>query len=906
MQKYRKSYSILNHLPHILRIIFTLLVVLLGSFGAWSQIRPGQVPGAGRPTAPVRTATPAVTPTDTAKVKQDSIQGDIETTIKYTAKDSIVMNVQDKLVDMYNDASVEYGKMSLKAFKTRLDYKTNLVTSVGSKDSTGKAMGTPVFKDEPEMYTAEQITYNFKTRKGKIRNVVTRQGEGFLHAEVVKKTEGDALYGLHSRYTTCDLEHPHFYINSSKIKAIPGKKIFSGPFNLVFGDIPTPLGFLFGYFPTPKKRSSGLIIPTFGEARQRGFYLRNGGYYFVLNQNIDLRLTGDIYSLGSYGAQLQSTYLKRYKYRGNISMTYTSNKAPDVALNEATLGPGNFSRVEPKSFWISASHTPTTLRPGGKWSASVNAGTQFYNRQNEFQNPAQLLNNTFSSSIQYQLAKPTSPFSFTTSALHNMNTQTGVHNFTLPEATFAVNRQTPLRWFKKNPTGSWFEDLALSYNMRAINLISTQISRRSISGIPNLIGGTETDTILKINKDNFKTILANADYGIQHSIPISMNSIRVLKYFALSPGLSYNETWYFQKYNYQYVSNLDAVRVDTTKGFYRAYSYAANAGLSTRIYGTYIIKGKKVEAIRHLITPTVNYSYNPDFSDKYTQSVQIRPQNAAESIIPVQYLPVYRSIYGPPASTRQSNLNFGVTNNLEMKVKTKSDTASAFEKVSLIDNFGITSGYNFAVDSFNFQNISAQFRTILFKKLNIFSNAVFDPYQVNARGQRLNRYTFADGKFARLVNASMNMQMELNPDVLKKQTTDEPPRTNRPSLETDRNLVAEYVDFKIPWTLSFTFTANYFNNPDPKTKDQISKSLGVDGSVNLTDKWKITYSSGYDFQFKQPTFTSLSIYRDLHCWEMSISWVPFGTYQSYSININARSSILRDLKLSRNRGINWR
>jgi hypothetical protein len=225
-----------------------------------------------------------------------------------------------------------------------------------------------------------------------------------------------------------------------------------------------------------------------------------------------------------------------------------------------------------------------------------------------------------------------------------------------------------------------------------------------------------------------------------------------------------------------------------------------------------------------------------------------------------------------------------------MKVKTKSDTASTFEKVSLIDNFGITSGYNFAVDSFQFQNISAQFRTILFKKLNVFSNAVFDPYQVNAKGRRLDRYTFADGRFARLVNASMNMSLELNPDVLKKGTTEEPPRTNRPSLETDRNLVAEYVDFKIPWTLSLTFTANYFNNPNPRTKDQISKSLGVDGSVNLTEKWKITYSSGYDFQFKQPTYTSLSIYRDLHCWEMSISWVPFGTYQSYSININARSS----------------
>ncbi|RDC63843.1 putative LPS assembly protein LptD [Adhaeribacter pallidiroseus] len=881
-----------------MRIFLAIVFALSGVINAWAQQTPN------RTTTP---QTPEIL-VDTAKVKQDSIQGDITTTIKYTAKDSIVLNVQNRLVNMYNDASIDYGTMSLKAHTTQLDYKTNLVNAIGSKDSTGKALGTPLFKDDQQTYEAEQISYNFKTKKGKIREVVTKQGEGFLHAEVVKKTEGDAMYGIHSKYTTCDLPHPHFYINSSKMKAIPGKKIFTGPFNLVFGDIPTPLGFLFGYFPTPKKRSSGLIIPTFGESRQRGFYLRNGGYYFVLNENIDMRLTGDIYSLGSYGLQLQSMYIKRYRYRGNISMSYSSNKTPVTSASEATIGPGNFNRIEPKSFWISASHTPTTLRPGGKWSASVNAGTQFYNRQNRFDSPALALNNTFNSSVQYQFAKPTSPFTLTASALHNMNTTTGVHNFTLPEATFAVNRQTPLKWFQKKSSGSWFEDIALSYNVSARNLISTQINSSTLSGVPNLVGGSAVDTVLKLNGKNFRRILANADYGIQHSLPITMNSIRLFKFFQLSPGLSYNETWFFKKFDYNYLNNLNAVRIDTTNGFYRAYTYAANASLSTRVYGTYIIKGKKIEAIRHLMTPNISYSYNPDFSKKYTRQVQVGRRDIEDNI-PIQYLPIYRSLYGVPTSFRQSNMNFSLTNNVEMKVRAKSDTASTFEKVSLIDNLGITSGYNFAADSFQLQNFNIQFRTLLFKKLNLFSNAVFDPYKITKEGRRLNEYSLSSGQLARLVNANLNMSMELNPEALKKgsQTAQEQaPRTNRPSLETNQNLVAEYVDFKIPWTLSLNFTASYFKSTSLRAEDQISKSLGVDGSVNLTEKWKVTYSTGYDFQFKQMTYTSLNIYRDLHCWEMSISWVPFGEYQSYSININARSSILRDLKLSRNRGINWR
>ncbi len=372
LQKYIKFYLILKRLPHILRILLFACVIVLAALPATAQTTP----------APVKPAT-----IDSSKVKLDSIKGDITTTIKYSAKDSIVFHVAEKVVNMYGDANVDYGDISLKAARTAIDYNTNLVNASGVTDSTGKSIGTPVFKQGAEMYTANRMTYNFKTKKGKISEVVTKQGEGFLHAEVVKRTADEALYGANARYTTCDLPHPHFYINAPKIKAIPGKKIFSGPFNIVFADIPTPVGFLFGYFPTPVKKrstgSSGLIFPTFGETRQLGFYLQRGGYYFAVNENIGVQLTGDLYSFGSWATNLQSDYAKRYAYRGSLSASFTKTIYPDAETpntNTAATVENRFRRQSGSMFWIQWSHSPAPS-PGGKFSASVRAGSQKYNQQ---------------------------------------------------------------------------------------------------------------------------------------------------------------------------------------------------------------------------------------------------------------------------------------------------------------------------------------------------------------------------------------------------------------------------------------------------------------------------------------------------------------------------------------------
>jgi hypothetical protein len=897
LQKYIKITFILKRLPYILRILLIGQLVFFCISGTFAQ---------NAPPTPLNKQVPV----DSLKIKQDSIKGDITTTIKYSAKDSIVFHVNERVVNMYGDANIDYGDISLKAAKTVINYETSILSAAGALDSAGKATGTPVFNQGAEMYTANNMDYNFKTKKGRISGVVTKQGEGFLHAETVKRNNDESLYGAHARYTTCDLPHPHFYINASKIKAIPGKKIFSGPFNLVFADIPTPLGFLFGYFPTPTKLrstgNSGVIIPTFGEAREQGFYLRNGGYYLALNDNIGISILGDIYSYGSWAAHVQSTYSKRYAFQGNFGLDYSATRYPDndEPVNPV-VGPGRFQRQEPRSFFIRWSHSPAA-RPGGKFSASVQAGSSFYNRQNlNTTNPSSLLSATFNSSVQYQFANPNSPVTFTASMLHNQNILTKAHNLTLPEATLSVNRQYPFRLFSPDATGGNFlKDIALGYTLTARNQITNQVQSNTLPGV-NLIGGERQDTALSINGNNLPMIWRNKQLGMQHSFPISMNSIRVLKHFSLSPSVYYNATSYFRELKYTFVESANAVRIDTVNKFSWASTYGGGASLSTRIYGTANFgKDKRLQALRHQITPSISYNYTPDLQNQYDERVQLSTiVNSTTGMVPYQYLSRYNGfLFGTPSSGKQSAMYISIQNNVEAKLKAKSDTASTSEKINLIDNFSLTTGINFAADSFKVQPINAQFRTVLFKRLNIFTSANLDPYQVNNSGRRVDEYLISQNsfRFARLTNANLNMDIDLNPDVMrKKQDEKAAPSTNRPSLESDVKLQEQYVDFTIPWTFRINYTASYFAQANGQA--QTTQSLGFDGSLSLTEKWKVTYNSGYDFNNKALTYTSLNIHRDLHCWEMSIGWIPFGQYQSYNININARSSILRDLKLTRNR-----
>ncbi len=855
------------------------------------------------------TPRPVVTPKDTVNIIQDSLtvsgpKGDIETTIKYSAKDSIQFEVDRKVVHLYGDAKINYGTISLSAAYIEIDYETNTLTATTLPDSTGKEIGVPVFVNGAETYAAKKIAYNYKTKKGRIADVVTQQGEGYIHAELVKKNEDNDIYGLHARYTTCNLEHPHFYINASRIKAIPNDKVMSGPFNLVIGDIPTPLGFLFGLFPTPRaKRASGVIVPSFGESRARGFYLSNGGYYFAVNDYIGTSITGDIYSLGGYRVSMDNTYIKRYSYSGNLRLDYDYFKNDEADI----VGTDLRSQLPPstRSFWINWSHSPVQKPGRGRFTASVNAGSTLHQRL-AYTNTTQYLAPTFNSNISYQKNIQNTPFSYTAKLSQGQqsgalsNNRIGVMNFVLPDVNFSMTPISIYEALTKNvPTGQWYENFTIGYNVTARNEVSNVVQPRTLGGIP-VIGESRADTFA-INGSNLSRLWNNGRRSAQHNFSIGLGSFKLLRYLNLSPSVSYNEVWLDKKFTYRYNADSNKVEVDTTN-FGRIYEYNAGASLNTTVYGTVYVKGKRVEAIRHIMRPSISYSYRPDFGDEnrfgYYQRVQTDTLNGREVFTT---LPRFYS--NVPGAGLQSALSFSLQNNIEMKVRSKSDTAStAFEKVSIIDNLGLSAAYNFAADSFKLSTINMNMNTRLFKLFNVNLTSTFDPYQINAEGQRINKYLFQGSGFnlARLTNASLSVGASLNPEA--RRTSAGGSATNLPSLQQNQNsLMPDYVDFKIPWTLNFDFTLYYQNALLRNQKDQITKNLSVDGSLNMTDKWKITYMAAYDFTNNNIAHANLQIYRDLHCWEMSIGWSPVGFQRGYNVTINARSALLRDLRLTKNR-----
>lgn len=838
---------------------------------------------------------------DTLAQNQDTLRlgaatkGGVETTINYSARDSIRFDVAQKTMYLYGTAKIDYGTTSLAAEQIQINWETSTLYANGVPDSAGKLIGTPFFKDAEQEYEAERIAYNYKSKRGKIYGAVTRQGEGFIHAEEVKKNAENEMFGRNAQYTTCDLKHPHFFINANKMKVEPGKKVVTGPFNLWVGDVPTPLGFLFGLFPTPKKRGSGVIIPTFGETRERGFYLRNGGYYWAVNDYIGIKFLGDVYSLGGYGVSTQGDYFKRYKYSGGFNFNYSYFPDPELVLDStASVGPGRFVRPEARTFQIIWNHNPIPRPGGGRFSANVNASSFSHNKVNST-DLGQYLATNFQSSIRYERSIPNSPFNYSIAASQNQNVQTRVMNFNLPEISVGTNSIYPLRFISEVPRGAWYEDFTNQVYFTYRSDIRNQFS--------NVVG---RDT-LQIGK-NLKRILENGQNGARHNFNISLGSYKLLKYLNFSPAVTYNEAWFLERLNYRFEN--DTLRIDTLNRFSRFYDYSAGASLSTQIFGIYNFKGRKVQAIRHTVNPSFTYNFSPNFQSPnfgFYQNVQTALNGSYE----------LRSRYNgflfqPPGGMRQSSLGFNLRNSVEMKVKSKTDTVSGFEKRSLIDNLNISTGYNFAADSLNLSLIQVSLNTNLMNRLNVYLNLTYDPYQINmATGQQINRFQASKGglRLARFTNATLDLSTDLNPDNwkrAKRESANAYPlgQNPQPTSFDQANNLPVYVDFDIKWTLFLGFNASYTNprylRPEDRRNNVTTKNLTVRGSLNPTENWKIQYTTGYDFQNKDITVTRFDIYRDLHCWEMSIGWTPFGFTQGYYVNINVKSSILRDLKISRN------
>ncbi|MGV3541076.1 MAG: putative LPS assembly protein LptD [Rufibacter sp.] len=867
-----------------------------------------------RPTTSPTSDSIIVAPVDTTNAEK---RGDIETTINYKAKDSIRYDAVNQIMYLYGEAHIDYGDMALDAAFIQINWKTNIIDAEGYKDSLGVLQNKPLFKSGAETYQAERMAYNYKTKRGRVIGAVTTQGEGYIHAETIKKNEQNEIFGQHAKYTTCNLEHPHFYIKATKMKVIPNDRVVAGPFHLVFADVPTPIGLPFGFFPSPRTRGSGVIIPTFGESAQQGYYLREGGFYWAMSDYMDMRITGDIYSLGGYGARVQSNYTKRYRYSGSFNISHTYNKgAESIPFGRTTENIYNFN-TDSRDIWISWSHSPVVQPGKGQFSASVNAGSMFYNQRNPA-SPQQQLSPTFNSQVSYRKSNPNSPITYGISITQSQSNLTQnlrfkdkkgedslvqvpaqQMSFTLPDFNFAVSSQSPIEWFGGNMTGRWVEGIRIGYSVRAVQNVSNQV---------NLTGGrnypfttvASRDTLYPINGRNLGEIFKNARLSINHSIPITLGTINLFKYFKLTPSVSYSESWLTRKYTYSSIPGSNLLKVDTLSGLHRAYQYSGGASLTTNLYGIAKIEGKKIEAIRHTLTPSVSYSFTPDFGrPEYGFYQRVQTDSLGNSRLVSRF---GDGASGVPGFGLSSALTFGIQNNVEMKVKT--DSAGVFKKVSLIDAFGLTGSYNMAADSFKLSYISLNLSTRLFNSFGFTVTGLLDPYAYS-NGRRVNRYLIEEGGFnlARLNNLSFNTNFELNPAAREQQNKaqdqgEAPPPTNLPSLQRTQT-AADYVEFNIPWTLSVDVTSNFSRDFNTDKLVNNATSMGLNGSVTLTDKWAVTYTTNYDFKSKMLSYTNIGITRDLHCWQMSIDWVPFGVYQRYSININAKSSILQDLRIRR-------
>jgi lipopolysaccharide export system protein LptA len=837
--------------------------------------------------------------TVTIALSQDSIakdtsqqQGDIKTTVTYSCKDSIRMDVVKQVVYLYGNAKVVYGDITLTADKISFSWTSNTLVATYSLDSNGKEVGIPVFQQGNDKYTAKSIKYNFKTQKGIISEIVTQQGEGFLHGDRVKRNEDGNMYVGNAQYTTCNLAHPHYAIRARKIKMIPQKMLVTGPFNFEIADIPTPIGFAFGLFPMPKSNKSGIIIPSYGETVESGFYLRDFGYYWAVNDYLSARFTGELYSKGRWGVGSFINYNSRYKFEGNSMFRYTRRLQGDEGLQNKL--------IDYQFMWT---HTPKT-KGSSRFSANVNFVSQTFYQRNSFNNNNRLAA-TFNSAISYSKVFTGTPFSVNVSARQDQNVQTGIMNLTLPDVAFNMTRIFPFKG--KNSSGKKIhEKINIAYNMTTQNYIRNNVRLR----------GMTRDTILPIQGENLSTMFAQGRYGMRHNIPVNTN-FPIFKYITITPSFNYSENWYDKKYNFRYDSTTKTVLRDTLRGFARAYEYNTSISASTRLYGTFYLKSKKIPAIRHTLIPTVGMSYRPDFSETrfgMYQEVQIDSTGRMQRRSQFE-----NTLYGAPSGGRAGNINIALNNNLEAKIRKKGgDSTGKLEKVALLDNFGATASYNLAADSFNLSNIGLNARTRLFKgKLDIAINGSLSPYdyvllegnkgdEANKITQRrLNRYAWQSDTRKRigfLQTINFSATTSLNPkarESKKKIEQSQLTEMEKQQMNFIMNNPNLFVDFDIPWNLNLGF--QYYYNRIAYEKANQTKSLTFSGDVSLTKTLKATFNSGYDIVRKQMTPTTIGIFKDLHCWEMRVNWIPFGQWTSYDFYIGVKASMLQDLKLSRRR-----
>ncbi len=789
------------------------------------------------------------------------------------ATDSAVLDLKENLFYLYGDARVDYEDLKLNAGQIVYDQSTSTITAQPAFDTSGAIASRPTFTQGAETVTYDSLQYNFKSKRAIIRNARTQYGEGFVISQQVKRNPDQSIFGWRNIYTTCALDTPHFGIHASRIKVVPNKVIASASANIVVEQVPTPVFLPFGLFPISQNQRSGFQIPSYTIEQQRGLGLTNGGYYFHFNDYVDFLLMANIYTKGSWSTSGISSYTKRYRYNGGLSLSYAYNK-----IGEDFEPTGSTTR----DFMINWRHqTDPKARPGTNFNASVVVGSSSFYSNNSY-NVNQILNNQFTSNISYSKNWIGKPYNLTVGARHSQNTQTGLVDVYLPEVNFYVSQFSPFQ--RKNAIGApkWYEKITLGYNFNALNHTSFY------------------DTTFSLNTFG----LNDFRNGIKHTIPVSA-AYNVFRFINLSFSTNYSEYWLTERNFRFYNTTLDKIDTISNRGFYTARDFNANLQLSTRIYGVKFFKKGKLMGIRHVITPTTGFTYTPDFAAApFNYYYQTRLDTSRQLV----YLsPFSGSVIGVPGMGQYgnfaSNVNFGLNNNLQIKVRSRNDTSGTGRNITLIDGLSFTTAYNIAADSFNWSPFAISFRTNILEKLNISANAVYDPYAFDYEtGRAVSRTMWEDGQgLARFRNANIALQANFASKQRGQGTTTDPEGAQR---LLQHGGYADYVDFKIPWSLNVAYSLGLTNQYSRFSKSDTltyTQSLLISGDFNLTERWKITFSSGYDFTYKQLTLTSIDIYRDLHCWQMRLGMIPFGPRKSYNFTLNVKASILQDLKLIRRR-----
>lgn len=829
-----------------------------------------------------------VVPVDTNSIKSP---------IDYSARDSMMFSVKSKKIYAYGEATLASEKMKLEAGHIVMDMDSSLIYAEPIIDEEGNKQGVPIFTQGSEKYEIDHLIFNPNTKKGVVKGVITEQSGGYLHGGTTKMHDNKEIHLIDGKFTTCDDEHPHFYLYLKKAKIVPEEKIVTSGFYFVLSDIKLKfVGLPWGYFPSFENRTSGIIIPGYGEEKRRGFYLKGGGYYWAFSKNMDLKVTGSKYTNGSWEFNVSSKYKKRYKYGGNIDFKYSEFYQGNKDLEDI----GDFSILQ--TFWVKGSYArDSKANPTTSFNTSLDFGSSKHLRITSI-NPENFAKNNSSSSIAFTKTFPGTPFNFSANIRANQQLSENMVDLTLPTFAFSMSKQFPFKRKKAVGKKRWYEQISVSFRSKLENKISV------------------ADSVLFTEE-----ALEEFENGFDYQVPVS-TSLKLFKYFNLSPSFNYHGRLYTKYYEQGLNTDLTTGNVTTYDvalpadgpGLYHVYDYSFSAPISTKIYGIKEFKRGRIAAIRHVLSPSVGYSYKPDFGDPKYGYYKPDILNAEDEF---KLYSIYgRSIFGNAPTGESGSITYSVDNNFEMKMHSN-DTTEEMKKVVLLNSLRFSGSYNFAADTMQWSDVQISANTKLLKKVNVTYSGLLEVYDINKKtGRKINKTFYeSDGSIGRLSRHTVSLSGSLSSDMFKKDKKDKKTKGGNNEIEdplsenplSDKTTEKKRIkkegggnedvgyDFKMPWTLSINYNFNYINNWKPslqKYDPDITQTINLNGNISLTPKWKVTTNASYDFVDKKLVYIRSGITRDLHCWSMMFNFVPFGTYKNYMFRISVNSQMFKGVE----------